>query len=203
MEQKSASATCWRELREGFSQNLMLLGYSERKFIDYSWALDKIERFIVDHGLINYSSETGDRVLAKTKTQYREGSQRLIRTVVCRLNDYSLGKFEIQHSKANKTQCPKQFADTLHGYIGRLGKLDRSESTIKQSVHYCTQLLNYLDLQGVKNLSGVTAAHIYGAIIDSKNNKSCWATFCRGFLKFLHQSGSQSFYRFCGKPKVK
>ncbi len=189
MEQKSASATCWRELREGFSQNLMLLGYSERKLIDYSWALDKIERFIVDHGLTSYSSETGDRVLAETKTQYREGSQRLIRTVVCRLNDYSLGNFEILHSKANKTQCPKQFAETLHKYIGRLWKLDRSESTIKQSVHYCTQLLNYLDLQGVKNLSGVTAAHIYGAFIDSKNNKSCWATFCRGFLKFLHKSG--------------
>ena len=189
MEQKNDSVACWRELCEGFNQNLKSLGYSKRKLIDYSWALNKIERFIVDHGLTGYSSETGDRVLAEAKAQYSEKSQRLIRTVVCRLNDYSLGKFEILHSVANKAQCPKQFAETLHRYIGRLGKLDRSESTIKQSVHYCTQLLNYLDSQGVKNLSGVTSAHIYGAFIDSKNNKSCWATFCRGFLKFLHKSG--------------
>ncbi len=189
MEQKSDNVACWLKLREGFSQNLKSLGYSKRTLIDYSWALNKIERFIVDHGLTGYSGEIGDRVLAETKAKYRKGNQRLMRTVVCRLNDYSLGKFEILHMETKKAQCPKQFAEKLHGYIGHLGKLERSESTIKQSVHYCTQLLNYLNLQGVKNLSDVTAAHIYGAFIDSNNNKSCWATFCRSFLNFLHKSG--------------
>lgn len=189
MDQKGDSVICWRELREGFRQNLESLGYSKRKLIDYSWVLNKIERFIFDHGLTGYFSEIGDSVLSETKSQYCKGSQRLIRIVVYRLNDYSSGKFKISHSEAKRTQCPEQFAETLHRHIGHLRKLERSESTIKQSVHYCTQLLNYIDLQGVRNLSDVTTVHIYGAFIDSKSNKSCWATFCRGFLTFLHKSG--------------
>lgn len=189
MEQPSSSIVCWRELREGFSQNLKSLGYSKRKLIDYSWALGKIERFIFDHGLPGYSHETGDRVLSETKDHYRKGSHRLIRTVVYRLNDYSLGEFHISHSEAKKMPCPEPFAETLHRHIERLRKLERRESTIKQSVHYCTQLLHYIESQGVRNLSDVTTAHIYGAFIDSKSNKSCWAAFCRGFLTFLHTSG--------------
>lgn len=189
MEQKSDNVVCWRELRDDFNQNLRSLGYSERKLNDYSWVLNKIERFIFNHNLTSYSSETGDKILSVTKGQYHNVSQRLIRTVVYRLNDYSSGKFEISHSRVNKTQCPEQFAGTLHKYLERLRKLGRSESTIKQSVHYCTQLLNHLGSEGVTSLSDVTAVNIHGAFIDTKSNKSCWSTFYRGFLKYLHKSG--------------
>ncbi|MCT1402837.1 tyrosine-type recombinase/integrase [Paenibacillus sp. p3-SID867] len=188
MAQNSNNAVYWQELREGFNQSLESLGYSKRKLIDYSWALNKIERCILDHGLPGYSIETGDRVLSEIKGQYHKASQRLIRTVVCRLNDYSLGKFNIMHSEIKRAKCPEQFAETLYQYTEYLEKLGRSKSTIKQSIHYCTQLLHYIDSQGVNNLSDVTTVHIYEAFIDSKSNKSCWATFCRGFFKFLRKS---------------
>lgn len=189
MQKNNDYLTSWRELREGFSQNLKSLGYSERKLNDYSWALNKIEGFIVHHDLTGYSSETGDRVLSETQGQYRAGSQGLIRTVVHRLNDYSLGIFKLSHSGMQGPRCPEQFAETLQRHIERLKKLGRSASTIKQSARYCTELLNYWDSHGVKNLSDVTTVHILGAFVASQSNKSGWATFCRGFLKFLHESG--------------
>lgn len=175
------------KLTFGLLQQLESKRYSKGTLDNYRRILTNLANDMKRQGIILYSSEVGysfaDNYISAHNLLYN--SQRLIRTVIGRLNDYSEEKnYSLQRKKLD-VNLPENYEILLEEYLSSCILRGNRPATITKKKKFCADFMLSLQDMGCNDLKNIDASQIYETCLNV-NNKDSWAII-RGFLKYLYK----------------
>ena len=180
----------WSHLRKRFQEQLGELNYHERTKQFYKRWLYRLEKYLNDQKIAEYSSKSGNMFLKEKveNTSMAEKTIRLVHTMINRLNEL-INKSSFRNRRLPiHAEVPTEYTAQIQKYVKYLKEEKKKDSTIKVYLRNGTQFINSLCLDGVTDLADVDVAHIHKAFENSVS-KSNFCTACKSIMKFAYIKG--------------
>lgn len=204
---KKISKECnWQQLRKDFHQYIESLYLGKRRLSDYSWILNRLEKFMQSRNEISYNSGIGEAFTEEMRNTLGLHSLSVILTTIRRLDDYlAEGKCTL-HSPKKKPELQRNLQGHLDGYIEFCKMQGLRESTIKRNADYIRMALIYFWGRNICEPSCILPQDVYDVFmaIKSKNNLH---VSLRSFFRYLYKTGKHGtdlslFVPSVRKPQV-
>jgi site-specific recombinase XerD len=178
----------WATIRSGLVRHLERIGYGQITLIQYRGVLNRLERYLHERGLSEYSTDIGAEFFKAIEEEISQRTLVLYKTVNRRLDDYLRGEYRLKPEQSQtKLRVPACFQKHLEDYLVYMKLHGRRETTVDNHRYYCSEALCAFGDLGIHNLSYIKPQDIYYAftLCSSKSN---WTNDCKCFLRFLHKT---------------
>lgn len=175
-------------LKNGLLKLLQDKNYGDNTINNYRRNLNKLERYMITNDIVNYNSYVGQRFIDDYFSTHllNKGSQQHINTFIHRLDDYCIGKYQIQR-KQELVALPECFTILMDSYIKKSRDDGNKESTIIKKISFLREFYFHLKSIGCEDIRYADSAIIGRACLMLKN-KDGWS-FIRRFLRYLNCVG--------------
>lgn len=118
-------------LKEGLLNQLQDKSYGAYTISNYRRKLNQLERYMTGNGIDKYEPSVGQQFIDDYLMTHilSEGNQQFMRTVIRRLDDYSIGNYRLQ-CKAERIQLTQNHTESLEAYLQKCRADGNRESTI-------------------------------------------------------------------------
>lgn len=176
-------------------------GHSEEVKATNRWVLSHFQKYCLDQGIIQISMEV---ICDFLRNQYDidlykpvSGSQIAIRRPLLIFLEYSLiGTYQKSHL-FEKTEVPERFFELYLQYYTHINSLGLKLNTKSSKLRFAKQFLSYMHDKGIKDISGITKAHIYWYLNANKTfsatTKQTALYNIRGMLDWMYEQKLISF----------
>lgn len=175
-------------LRKGLLKLLQDKSYRNDTLNNYRRKLNQLERYMVANDIVAYNRSVGQRFIDDylSKHALSKGNRQYNKTVINRLDDYCVGKYQIQQ-KPELTLMPESYTTLMDAYLQKCRDDGNRESTIIGKRYFLREFYCHLESLGCHELRDSDAA-IIGKACLMQNNKDGWAVI-RMFLRYLNYTG--------------
>ena len=175
-------------LKKGLLELLQDKAYRNDTINNYRRKMNQLERYMIANDIAAYKPSVGQRFIDDYLSTHvlSKGNQQYINTVIHRLDDYCVGKYQIQR-KTELTPLPESYTKLMDTYLQKCRDDGNRESTIIGKRYFLREFYCNLESLGCHDLRDADAA-IIGRVCIMQNNKDGWAVI-RMFLRYLSYAG--------------
>jgi site-specific recombinase XerD len=175
-------------LKKGLLKLLQDKAYGNDTINNYRRKLNQLERYMIANGIITYDPSVGQRFIDHYLSTHvlSKGNRQYINTVIHRLDDYCVDKYQIQR-KTELTPLPEGYTTLMDAYLQKCRDDGNKETTIIGKKYFLREFYCHLESLGCHDISDADAA-IIGKACLMQNNKDGWAVI-RMFLRYLNCAG--------------
>ncbi len=175
-------------LKKGLLKLLLDKAYRNDTINNYRRKLNQLERHMIVNEIATYDPYVGQRFIDDyiSKHVLNKGSRQYINTVIHRLDDYCIEKYQIQR-KTELTPLPEVYTTFMNTYLQKCRDDGNRESTINGKRYFLREFYCHLQFLGCHDLRDADAT-IIGKASLMQNNKDGWAVI-RMFLLYLSYAG--------------
>jgi len=189
MRRKLPENGCLKEHKEAFWKYLQSLNYREISLKNYKWALKRLEHFMEQQGIIEYSQEIGKAFLEHESANGNHSPELMtrFRLAVRRFNEYLFAdEYNLRALESDRT-CPEQFFKCFNEYIVSLNTRNLRERTVEKHRYHILKALKKLDSAGIKSLANISPTDIY-RVFEQTKDKTIISPEMRNFFKYLRDA---------------
>lgn len=165
---------------------LEALGYKNSTLTNYRRIYARIENFMSDNSIEEYSPFVGKAFVAKHYPDDTKASGSVI-LMIRRLDDYLNNVPYRCHRVIKAVRVPADFRQIFDDYLVYCTDNGNKSGTINRKKGFCLIFLQFLDEIGLKDISLITAETVANGCLRY-SNKEGYATL-RQFLKYLFEHG--------------
>ncbi len=175
-------------LKKGLLKLLQSKAYGNDTINNYQRKLNQLERHMIANDIVTYDPSVGQRFIDDylSTHAFSKSSRQYINTVIHRLDDYCLGKYQIQH-KTELPPLPESYTTLMDAYLQKCKDDGNRGSTIMGKKYFLREFYCHLESLGCHHLRDADVA-IIGRACLMQNNKDGWAVI-RMFLRYLNSAG--------------
>jgi site-specific recombinase XerD len=175
-------------LKKGLLKLLQDKAYGNDTINNYRRKLNQLERHMIANDIITYAPSVGKRFIDDYLSTHAlsKGNRQFINTVIHRLDDYCVDKYQIQR-KPELTPLPESYTTLMDAYLQKCRDDGNRESTIHGKRYFLREFYCHLEFLGCHDLRGADVA-IIGKACLMQSNKDGWAVI-RMFLRYLNCAG--------------
>lgn len=175
-------------LKKGLLKLLQDKAYGNNTINNYHRKLNQLERHMITNDIVAYDSSVGQKFIADYLLTHAlsKSSRQCIYTVIHRLDDYCVGKYQIQQ-KPKLTPLSERHTTLMDAYLQKCRDDGNRESTIIGKRWFLRESHCHLESLGCYDLRNADAT-IIGKVCLMQNNKEGWAVI-RMFLRYLNYDG--------------
>ena len=175
-------------LKKGLLKLLQDKFYRNDTINNYRRTLNQIERYMIENDIVTYDPSVGQRFIDDYLSTHAlsKGNRQYINTVIHRLDDYCVDKYQIQR-KLELTMLPESYSTLMDAYLQKCRDDENRESTIIGKRHLLREFYFHLESLGCHDIRDADAA-IIGKACLMQNNKDGWAVI-RMFLRYVNCVG--------------
>jgi site-specific recombinase XerD len=185
--EKTKLSQNYTRLKEKFFERLAALHYSPDSHRHYKRTFEKLENFMSEHGVSDYSNEIG-MAFIEDSNGCDEHAMRLLKAAVRRLTELMESNTFYLRKKRNIYECPDCFQPQFDDYLKHLRLQGKRESTIECYRQILLKTFYEFRTRNINNLSELHPQDIYAAF-EKSSDKHNFSTPVRGFLKYLFKKG--------------
>lgn len=177
------------ELEAGLLKLLEENSYRPETLAYFRKKLEDLGLYMADHSIARYSPEVGEAFLEEhvRKNNYGISSQKSLRTVIRRINDYYHGNgFVLMPTKA-ELPLPGDYDYVLKLFADACMERGNQPSTIKNKLYFCRTFFESLAFLGCESVKEMDSQQISQACVMIRN-KDGWAVI-RDLMRFLVKTG--------------
>lgn len=188
MSTKQYECQSFDSLKKGLLELLQVKDYGNDTIHNYRRKLNQLERYMIANGIATYDPFVGQRFIYDYLSTHAlsKGSRQYINTVIHRLDDYCVNKYQIQR-KPELIPLPESYTTLMDVYLQKCKGDGNRESTIIGKRHFLREFYCHLESLGCHNIRDADTA-IIGRACLMQNNKDGWAVI-RMFLRYLNCAG--------------
>lgn len=174
-------------LTYGLLEQLELKFYGKDTLSNYRRILKNLELYMQKNEIPAYSAEIGKAFINDyiSNHEISVSFQKMINTVIGRLNDYCEGKKYSPQRKKSSVKLPKNYVVLLENYLSLCEVNGNRAETIKAKRKFCGDFLTFLIALGCNAIRNIDSTQICKACLMF-DNKDAWAVI-RMFLKYLYE----------------
>lgn len=175
-------------LKKGLLKLLQDKAYGNDTINNYRRKLNQLGRYMIANDIVTYDPSVGQRFIDDYLSTHAlsKGNRQYINTVIHRLDDYCVDKYQIQR-KPELTPLPESYTTLMDVYLQKCSDDGNRESTIIGKRYFLREFYRHLESLGCHDLRDADAA-IIGKACLMQNNKDGWAVI-RMFLRYLNCAG--------------
>jgi len=145
-------------------------------------------RKVLQNTIPAYSAEIGNAFIEDyiSNRKISISFQKMINTVIGRLNDYSQGRKYLTQQKQSYAKLPENYIVLLENYLSLCSENGNRASTIKGKRRFCRAFLIFLMSLDCNSIKNIDSTRICKACLMF-DNKDAWAVI-RMFLKHLYEN---------------
>lgn len=172
-------------LKKGLLELLQDKAYGNDTINNYRRKLNQLERHMIANDIVTYDPSVGQGFIDDYLSTHvpSKGNRQYINTVIHRLDDYYVGKYQIQR-KSELIPLPERYTTLMDAYLQKCRDDGNRESTIIGKRYFLREFYCHLESLGCHDLRDANAA-IIGRACIRQNNKDGWAVI-RMFLRYLN-----------------
>lgn len=188
MNANQSGCQSFASLKKGLLKLLEDKVYGNGAINNYRRKLNQLGQHMIANDIVTYNSSVGQRFIDDYLSTHAisERSQRFIHTVIRRINEYCVDRYQIQR-KTGMIPLPESFATLMDAYLQKCRDDGNRESTIIGKRRFLRELCGHLESIGCYDMRDANAAMIGRACL-MQNNKDGWAVI-RMFLRYLNGAG--------------
>lgn len=177
------------ELEAGLLKLLEENSYRPETLVYFRKKLGALRQYMADHGTEHYSPEVGDAFFDEhvCKNSYGVSSQKSLRTVIRRLDDYYHGNGFVLMPHKNEMPLPEEYVRVLKLFTDACAEKANQPSTIKNKTYFCRKFYENLIRLGCRSVKEMDSERISRACAMI-GNRDGWAVI-RELLRFLAKTG--------------
>jgi len=175
-------------LKKGLLKLLQGKAYRNDTINNYRRKLNQLERHMIANDIVTYDPSVGQKFIDDYLSTHvlSKGNRQYINTVIHRLDDYCVDKYQIQR-KPELTPLPESYTTLMDAYLQKCRDDGNRDSTIIGKRYFLREFYCHLESLGCHDLRDADAA-IIGKACLMQNNKGGWAVI-RMFLRHLNCAG--------------
>lgn len=175
------------QLTLGLLEELQLKCYGKETLNNYQRILKNLALYMDLNEISTYSSEIGKAFVEDYNSNHEisVSFQKMIITVIRRLNDYRNGRVYSLQRKKSSVKLPEKHSVLLKNYLSFCKQGGNRVGTIKGKGKFCGDFLIFLMALGCNDIRDINSTQIYKACLMF-HNKDAWAVI-RMFLKYLYK----------------
>ena len=180
----------WKDLCVRLNAQLDTLHYHEHTKQFYQRWLNRIESYLNEHNISNYSSNLGIMFLKDNvdSSNWTIKMKRQVRTIINRLNELLITDTFNSKRLVADVEIPHQYAEQMKMYIRYLENAGKRASTINNYLRNGAKFFNALVTYGITDLKDVEAKHIYKAYGEDNSKTNAYPVY-KSLMKFAYVEG--------------
>lgn len=188
MSAKQYGSQSFDSLKKGLLKLLQDKSYGNDTINNYHRKLNQLERYMIANHIVTYDPSVGEKFVDDYLATHvlGKGSRQYMNTVIRRLDDYCVDKYQIQR-KTELTPLSEGCTTLMDAYLQKCRDDGNRESTIIGKRHFLREFYCHLESLGCHDLRDADAA-VIGRACLMQNNKDGWAVI-RMFLRYLNCAG--------------
>ena len=188
MGARQYASQSFETLKKGLLKLLQDKSYGKDTINNYHRKLNQLERYMIANHIVTYCPSVGQEFIDDYLATHARGrgSRQYMNTVIRRLDDYCVDKYQIQR-KPELTPLPESYTTLMDTYLQKCRDDGNREATIIGKRHFLREFYCHLEFLGCHDLRDADAA-IIGKACLMQNNKGGWAVI-RMFLRYLNCAG--------------
>ncbi len=129
-------------LKKGLLKQLQDKAYRNHTINNYRRKLNQLERYMIANDIVTYDPFVGQRFIDDYLSTHvlSKGSRQCISTVIHRLDDYCVDKYQIQR-KPELTPLPESYTSLMDAYLQKCRDDGNRESTISGKRYFLRGIL--------------------------------------------------------------
>ena len=185
MSARQYGSQSFDSLKKGLLKLLQDKSYGKDTINNYHRKLNQLERYMIANHIVTYDPSVGQKFIDDYLATHAlgKGSRQYMNTVIRRLDDYCVDKYQIQR-KTELTPLSEGCTTLMDAYLQKCRDDGNRESTIIGKRHFLREFYCHLESLGCHDLMDADAA-IIGRACLMQNNKDGWAVI-RMFLRYLN-----------------
>ena len=187
MSTRQYECQSFNSLKKGLLKLLQDKSYGNDTINNYHRKLNQLERHMIANDIVTYDPSVGQRFIDDYLSTHAlsKGSRQYINTVIHRLDDYCVNRYQIQR-KTELTSLPECYTALMDAYLQKCRDDGNRKSTIIGKRYFLWEFYCHLVSLGCNDLRDTDAA-IIGRACLMQNNKDGWAVI-RMFLRYLNSA---------------
>jgi len=175
-------------IKNGLLKLLHDKAYRSVTINNYQRKLNQLERYIIANDIVTYDPSVGQNFIIDYLSTHAlsKGSRQFVNIIICRLDDYCAGEYQVQHKK-ELPPVPEGYTKLLDTFLQKCRDDGNRKSTIIKKRHFLHEFICHLESLECYDLRDADAA-IIGRACLMQNNKDGWAVI-RTFLWYLSSLG--------------
>ncbi len=148
-------------LKNGLLKLLQEKNYANDTINNYRRKLNQLEKYMIVSGIASYDPSVGQRFIDNYPSTHvlSKGNRQYIKTVVRRLDDYCVDKYQIQRNPES-TPLPANYTALMDAYLQKCRDDGNRESTIIGKRYFLREFCCHLESLGHHDLRDADAAII-------------------------------------------
>jgi len=167
-------------------QDLEKKSYAQLTLVNYRRIFRKIELFMIDHGIDEYTPEIGMQYYKTYIAENELGAsrQKALSATIRRLNDFYSGKKYRIQQKQKINLLPDNYENALVLYARECFEAGNKDNTIEKKKQFIRSFLRECIIYGCPDIQSLNASYTTRACLAIKNKDAL--AVVRAFLKFLN-----------------